>query len=255
MRSRAWGAVMKVRQVENVLDLLEMFARAKTPHTLTGVSAALGLPKSSTFNLIETLVDRGILYETRQRGGYYPTRKLFDLAREIMDGDMVLKRINGELQRLAAETGETAVLSVRDGDDIRYVDVVESSALIRYIVKVGERRPVYATSSGKAILSSLPEPARTKALQSLTLVAYEQTTARTVEELAAVLDESIARGWSEDLGEYTPEVMGMGVPIVHHDRRYGLAIAGPISRMQSRRLDLAETLKAAAERIHKVLED
>lgn len=246
---------MKVKQVENVLDLIELFAREKAPRTLTALSNILGMPKSSTFNMIDTLMARGFLYETRQRGGYYPTRRLLDLARDIMQGDAFLQRIHGELKLLASNTGETVLLSVRDRGEVVYIDVVESSALIRYFAKVGERRPVYATSSGKAILTTYPEPERTAILESLSYVAHETTTVTNSAEMAAELDFAIQRGWCEDRGEYTPDVMGIGVPVIHHERRFGLAVAGPLFRMQDRRTELAALLLATAARVQTIMEE
>src|SRR5215467_14375968 len=67
------AASMIVRQAANVLDLLEFFVRRKEPATLSEIADSLGWPRSSTFNLIQTLVDRGYLYEPRPRSGYYPS--------------------------------------------------------------------------------------------------------------------------------------------------------------------------------------
>src|SRR3546814_12630108 len=78
---------MKAGQVHNVLALFELFAREKAPRTLTALAQQLDMPKSSAFNLIQTLLDRGFIYETRKRGGYYPTRRLLELARRIAQGD------------------------------------------------------------------------------------------------------------------------------------------------------------------------
>lgn len=240
---------MKVKQVDNALDLIELFAREKTPRTLTELSALLDMPKSSTFNLIDTLVARGYLYQSRQRGGYYPTRRLADISREIMDGDAILMRIHGELEKLADETGETALLSVREQHDVIYVDVVESSKLLRYFAKIGERRPIHTTSSGKAILSSYDEPERMKILHALHYVAYETGTMSNAKELAADLDRAVRRGWCEDLAEYTPDVIGIGVPLVLNERRFGLAVAGPMFRMRERRDELGARLAKAVLRI------
>ena len=66
------------------------------------------------FNLLETLLARGVIYETHPRGGYYPTRRLFDLAHQTMQGDRFLQLIHGELEALAANTGETVLLAARD---------------------------------------------------------------------------------------------------------------------------------------------
>lgn len=245
---------MRVRQVENVLDLLETFAREKAPMTLTAVSRALGIPKSSAFNLIDTLLARGLLYETRPRGGFYPTGRLFDLARAIKDGDRLVQRIHGELERLAETTGETALLAAREDQDVVYVDVVESSAAIRYFAKVGDRRPIYTTSSGKAILGSYPEPDRARILEGLTYVRHQDATVSRPEELAARLDEGLARGWFADLAEFTPDVMGIAVPVLHDERRFGLAVAGPLYRMQDRGEALVAELRSAAVRVRRILD-
>ena len=148
---------MRIKQIDKVLDLLELFARQKTPLNLTALSRSLDMPKSSTFNLIETLLARGAIYETHPRGGYYPTRRLFDLAQQTMAGDSFLQLIHGELETLAAKSEETVLLAARDphrAEDIVYIDVVESPALLRYFAKVGDKRPIYTTSSGKAILTT-----------------------------------------------------------------------------------------------------
>lgn len=245
---------MRVRQVENLLDLFEIYAHHKAPLTLTAVSKALGMPKSSTFNMIETLLARGLLYETKPRGGFYPTARLLDLARAIMEGDSFLRRIHGELEALAESTGETALLAARDHGDVVYVDVVESPALIRYFAKVGDRRPIYTTSSGKALLASYPKEERERILHALSYVQHQETTVSGPEELAARLDEAIARGWCEDHAEFTSDVMGIGVPVLLGERRFGLAVAGPIYRMQGRRKKLASLLQLSSQRIRQLIE-
>lgn len=240
---------MRVRQIDNVLDLFEIYARERSPLTLTALSQALGIPKSSTFNIIETLVSRGFLYETKPRGGYYPTQRLLALARSTRDGDPLTARLHGQLQALAAATGETAVLSAREQNDVVYVDVVESTAPIRYFAKVGERRPIHTTSSGKAILISYEPSERAGILQELRYFPDQLATSKGALELAADLDASIGRGWCEDIAESTPDVMGLGVPVVTGGRRFGLAVAGPVYRMQNNREALVAHLRDAARLI------
>lgn len=236
---------MKVSQVENVLALFELFARERAPRTLTAVAQQLGMPKSSAFNLIHTLLERGFLYETRRRGGYYPTRRLLDLATRIAEGDPFLQSIHGTLESLAAETGETVLLAVREHHDVTYVDVVESSSAIRYSAKVGDRRPLHTASSGKAILAVLEPKERAAVLSAL------EAAGRGVSEaaLAVEIETTRRRGWSEDRAKTAPDVMGIGVPLVCGERRFGLAVAGPIYRMDGRRQELAAALQRAAEDI------
>lgn len=246
---------MRIRQVDNAMELFELFARQHVPLTLTQLSQALGVPKSSMFNLISTLLARGLLYEAYPRA-YYPTRRLFDMSREIMDGDTILQLIHGDLEQLATSTGETVLLAARDPqnpNEIVYVDAVESSAPLRYYAKVGDKRPIYSTSSGKAILTTYSPEDRHRILSCLAFHPHQENTVADARALNALLDKAIARGWCEDNAETIPDVMGIAVPIRYGERRFGLALAGPIHRMKARREALAERLRSAAEHIHVLL--
>lgn len=245
---------MRVRQVDNALDLFELFAKLKRPLTLTSIAGELNMPKSSVFNLISTLLSRGLIYETRQRGGYYPTPRLYEIATSIMDGDVFLQHIHKELEGLAQETGETVLLATRQGHEIVYVDVVESASPIRYFAKYGELKPLHATSTGKAILSSYPKAEQEKALSGIDFIPYQANTLTSVEALMRELEASRARGYTIDRAEFTPDVMGIGVPLVHGARRFGLAIAGPLYRMDYQSDTLAEKLKSAAKRMQQIME-
>ena len=64
---------MQVRRAANVIELLEFFAERGGPATLAEIADGLGWPRSSTFNLVGTLLDRGYLYEPSLRGSYYPS--------------------------------------------------------------------------------------------------------------------------------------------------------------------------------------
>lgn len=224
---------MRVRQIENMLDLVEVYARERAPMTLSEIARQLGIPKSSAFNVIETLMQRGFLYETRPRAGYYPTSLLLELSRSISDADPLLQRLHPELEALAAATGETALLSMREGGEIIYLDVVESASAIRYFAKVGQRRPLHTTSSGKAILSTFSDSDRRKILSDIYASQAQQSMA--IEAVQRDIDACIERGWSEDIGATMTDVMGFGVPISTNRWRLGLALAGPIYRMQAAR--------------------
>lgn len=243
---------MRLRQVDRMLDLLELFASRKAPLTLTEIARALSMPKSSAFNLIDTLLARAVLYETSPRAGYYPTRRLFDVVGEVMEGDPVLRSLHGELERLAASSGETVLLAARDPQNMNmvvYLDVVESAAPIRYFARIGDKRPIFTTSSGKAILLTYPQPQRRRILEGFDYVRHRPGTVSSADELEVALAKSDARGWCEDHAEFTPEVMGLAVPLRLGERRLGLAIAGPLYRMVGRRPQLAGLLSEAARRI------
>ncbi len=102
---------MNVKQVANVLELVEFFAQHRQPATLAEVARHFDWPRSSTFNLLGTLASRGYLYEPRARGAYYPSPKWLSLLQQIERAEPIPEPFRALLRALAERTGETAVLA------------------------------------------------------------------------------------------------------------------------------------------------
>ena len=238
---------MIVKQVGIALDLLEAFASEGEPMTLTAIAAVLRQPKSSCFNLVETLRSRGYLYEVRQRGGFYPTRLLSEMAEQIEAGDPSAIVLHEILATLASGTGETALLATRDRDQITYIDVVESPLPVRYFAKIGDRRPVYATSGGKAILSTYGHADLDREIAAIAFADLRENTIRNGDALRADIEGGERTGWFTNKSEYTPDVTGIGLPLVIRERRLGLSVAGPNYRMDGRHREIAEVVRECVD--------
>lgn len=240
---------MLVKQIDVLLALFELFRATPQPMTLTRLSEGLGQPKSSMSNIVETLRRRGYLYEVARRGGFYPSRRMFDLMREIVAADPIVDRLHRHLLALAQDSGETALLGAMDADSLIYLDVVESSQPIRYFAKSGERRPLYATSGGKAILASMAEAERDALIARLDFSDRRPRTLATGKALRADLARGEARGWFTNLSEYTPDVTGVGVALRAGGRLMALSLAGPNYRLEGRHEDIARRLAKTARDI------
>src|SRR5690349_7987126 len=117
---------MLVRQAANVLELMEYFARRKRPATMAEISDDLGWPRSSTFNLVGTIAEKGWLYEPRTRGGYYPSPRWLTLARMVADAEPLPEPVHALVARIAEETGETTAVGALAGTSAIFMAVVES---------------------------------------------------------------------------------------------------------------------------------
>src|SRR4051812_4673036 len=112
-----------VKTAVRTLELFEAYAGVKRPLPLLQLAAQLKMPQSSCFALVRTLLARGYLYETEPRGGYYPTRRMFDHAETIVANDPLLDWITPFLNRLGTETGETIVFAKRQNTQVIYLAV------------------------------------------------------------------------------------------------------------------------------------
>ncbi len=236
---------MYVKQAANVLDLMEFFARTRRPATLSEIAAHFAWPRSSTFNILGTLVDRGFLYETKPRAGYYPTPRWLEMARRIAEAEPLPPSLHPFLTKLAEETGETVHIAAPAGLNAVFLDVVESNAVIRYFAEIGKRLPIHATATGRAILAQYSPSERQTLLARVRFERYQPTTPMSIEAVEVEIGRSTERGWFQGAAEFTPEALGVAVPLKLADRPLSLAIAGPAFRMEPRLPELGAMLRRA----------
>jgi len=239
---------MSVKQAANVLELLEYFAKERRPATLSEIASGLGWPRSSTFNLLGTLMEMGYLYEPRSKGGYYPTPRWLMLAQAISDAEPVPEAAYALVAELAQETGETTALAGSAGASLVFLHVVESPSLIRYFARVGGRLPIHATATGRAILSQYTAEEREALYRKIRFEKYARNTLTSIEEIEAEIRRSMQRGWFQSSSEYTPDLCGCAVPLPIGPRRLSLLVAGPEFRCFDHLPKIAQTIHRAIER-------
>jgi len=234
---------MIVRQVQNVFQILELFSSRRSPATLTEIADHFGWPRSSTFNLIETLCSSGFLYEPKFRGGYYPSMKLLKLANDAITGGPISERLRACIANIAQRTDETAALCALSGPQTIFVEVVESSSPIRYFAQIGQRVPTHTTSAGRALLSMLQKKERTAILQKCEWIRYAPETIMTMDALHDEIEQTQKRGWAQNNNGFEPDLVGLAVPVDLEDRQFSMMVAGPSYRMKDRIPDLVQMLK------------
>ncbi len=234
-----------VKAALRTLRLFELFAACKQPLVLSELAEQLEIPASSCLLLVRTLLQHGYLYEVSRRGGYYPTRKLLEHMKRVVDHDPVAQRVRPALAQLQADTGESITLSKLQGLQLVYLAVVDSAHLMRPALSVGMSRPVHASASGKALLSLLDAEARRALLREAGMARLTANTLSSRAALEAQLQQGANQGWFESLGESEAELAAVSVPLRVGTEPYAITVLGTLLRMQDRRAHHARRLQAA----------
>jgi len=221
-----------VKQVANVLELIEFFAKRGRPAALAEISRHFGWPRSSTFNLLNTLSSRGFLYEPRAREGYYPSPKWSKLALQIEQNAPIPERLGALMQVLWEKTNETVVLAAVSGSQALFIHTIESPRAVRYSAGVGKLVPIHVTATGRALLSLMPDIDRAMILKKAIFKPYTSSTLLSVDAVETEIARSRARGWFESSAEFTPDLGGVAIPLPLEERQLALLVAGPIFRVQ-----------------------
>jgi DNA-binding IclR family transcriptional regulator len=247
--SRNRTAAAGHRAANRVVDILELLARSPDGLALRDVSAQLEAPKSSLLPLLRALTARGYLVQDRA-GDYRLGSRALDLGAAAPAHPELIELARPAAVELMRRTGETVFIGTLSSDrtSIIYVDKVESDHVIRYAGGVGDRRPLHATSSGKALLAVLPDDEREEILRSLSLARHTERTVTTAAALRASLDEIRRTGVCVTTDELVPGASGIAAPIFDRFGRVAgtVAIGGPTDRVRPRLKMLASEVKATA---------
>lgn len=235
---------MLVRQVENVLDLLEFFAARGKPASLAEVSQHFGWPRSSAFNLLSTLVARGYLFELGGRGKFFPTPRWMVLAQTIAAAEPVPPELQALAVALNEVSGETVCIGAASAGSLIYLEVVLSAERVRYAGEVGQRIPLHATAAGMAVLSQWPAAQRSALLRKVEFERYGPGTPMGVEAVETEIRTSLYRGWFKSASNYSVDLGAVALPLVLHGRIFAVTVAGPLGRLVDRMPRLAALLHA-----------
>ncbi|MEY2952282.1 MAG: hypothetical protein RLZZ401_369 [Pseudomonadota bacterium] len=236
--------------LEKALDVLDAVGAAPAGLGQSAIAERLGLPRTTTYRLLATLVTRGLLRRDPQRKVYCLGFRCVEMARQTYAAPDLVAAAMAEMRSLRDLTGETCYLSVLDGLEVLSLERCDGAHSQRSSAALGQRKPVYCTSQGKAILSAMDDQSRDCTVRDLVLKAHTPLTITDRRRLNAELKITAARGYAVDDEEILVGIRCVGAPIVdaHGKVRGAISIAGPAYRMTRARLDLLGPELAEAAR-------
>lgn len=246
------------QSVTRVIRILEALCASPDPVTLAALSRTLSTPKSSLAALLRGLADEGFVVGTdgawRLGPGAFGLGSALSLARQRLQSSDLIRE---GMRRLAERSGETVLFAVRDGDGetMTYVDVIESRNTVRFAVSVGDRRPLYATAGGRALLAAAPEAARRRYLDEVRPQALTGKTVTGTRELERIVAHAEAAGVSQTVDQAADGVTGTAAVIRDAAGAVlgALIVAAPSSRLADRLDELRRLVKEEAEAISRSL--
>lgn len=246
------------QSVTRVIRLLEALCASPAPLSLAELARALGSPKSSLAALLRGLAEAGFVVPVEGAwrlgpGAFGLGSALVEARRRWPTPDLVREG----LRRLALRSGETALFAVRDGEGetITYVDVVESSSSVRFAVSPGDRRPLYATAAGRALLAAGPQGDLHRYLDRLKPERLTGETETGKGRLAEAITAAREAGVAQTVDQAADGVTGTAAVIRDASGAVlgALVAAAPSSRSHHRRAELAEMVRAEAGAIARSL--
>ena len=147
------------------LSLLEILGGHPDGVGVSRVAKNAALPVSTTYRLLNDLVDSGFASFDSETRRYYLGLKVFELSSRVSLTKGLSEVALPVMRRLSEEVGASVFMGVREGADILLVQKVVGPGRIQVNDNVGSRIPLHRLAQGKSILAFLPEDEREEARQ------------------------------------------------------------------------------------------
>jgi IclR family acetate operon transcriptional repressor len=268
-----------VGSVARAVALLDALAGSESGLGVNELARRIGVNASTASRLLATLQEGGLVTRDPGGGPYRLGLRLVTLADRVLAQQDVRALARPLLMRLAAETGETATLSLPGDEAAITVDFVPSPSSVVSMARVGRPSIPHATATGKVMLAfaegapvaseraahtegvavdaaahavevadlDAPQPGAAAAADALP--AFTDRTITDPERLATELADVRRWGWAEAFGEREPDLAALAAPVFGRDGGLVaiLGLQGPAGRLPAEtRAALSEPLVAAA---------
>ena len=232
------GPAYPIASVNNALLLLLLF-REQPRVRLTDACKYLGVAHSTAHRLLAMLAHHGFVQQEPLTRAYIAGPALVEVGLAVVGSLNVREQARPMMEELAAETGETVHLGVLEGDQVRYVDAVESERALRVVARTGTLVPAHCTSLGKALLGQLTDQ-QVAELYPTSAEPFSARTDKSITTQAKLLKEvsrARARGYAVNAGETEDDVGSVAVAFRDFaGRPAAIAVAAPTSRLTTPRI-------------------
>jgi DNA-binding IclR family transcriptional regulator len=243
---------MSIQVIERMVALLDALAQYPDPVSLKELSTVTGLHPSTAHRILNDLVVKRFV-DRGDGGSYRLGMRLLELG-NIVKSRLNVREASLEFMRaLHRKTQQTVNLSVRQGDEIVYIDRAYSERSGMQVVRaIGGRAPLHLTSTGKLFLSA-DDPKLVRAYATRTgLAGHNKNSITDLVKLERELSLVRARGYARDNEELELGVRCMAAGIYDDSGKLiaGLSISAPADRLQE---EWEEDLIGTAAQISAVL--
>ncbi|WP_427310641.1 IclR family transcriptional regulator [Cupriavidus sp. H39] len=213
--------------------ILEILSAADGPLSLAAIVEAIELPKQTVHRILKQLESTWLVSRTAGNRHYECSSRVRQLAVNVLMQAGPAAARHAILQQLVDKVGETCNLTMLSGDDVVYLDRVETQWPLRMHLQPGSRVPLHCTASGKLLLAFLPSAQRQRLVASLPLRAHSAHTITSAEALDAELAETRRRRLGVNNQENLEGMIALAVPVMRNRSRACAAIAVqvPMARM------------------------
>lgn len=239
------------QSVMRAVAMLEAFSDERPALSAGDLAEAVGLNRTTAYRLLTALESVEYVVRDPANDTYRLGSGLIALGSRAQRANSVRGVSLPEMQFLAAQTGETATLEILSGQELVIIEEVPGDFVTSGSQHIGTRWPVYATSTGKAILAYM-SPVELSPFLAQPLTPLTEKTITSAGDLRKCLEDIRRLGYAAAIEELELGFVAVGAPIFNADGRVSAAISlgGTRIRLTDERIpQVGALVRSAARRV------
>ncbi len=245
-----------VPAVDRAALILQAIAASELPLGVSELSRQLGLNKSTTYAILNTLCHHRLLERDGTAKTYRLGHALAELGQQAGERLDLLAAARPQMVALARTLQETVFLGTYEDGFVTIAAKEEAPQDVKITSPVGRRVPFSAAAFGKVFAAAMTEKELTQLLRDKPLVASTSKSLTKPSAYRAALSKVRSVGYALDDEEYLAGVRAAAAPV--NDARgcvvAALLMVGFTTRIpRPRLLLLAQHVRRAAEQVSRVL--
>lgn len=196
------------------LRLIRVLAETESSPGKQELSRQLSLSPSTCYRILQTLISHDWL-RVEPSGQFAFSTGILSLLKPLSDYQKLFSHLRPPLETLVEQTGLTAKVSLRQGDDAVTVYRVESPRGLSPNSKIGSSFPLAYGSSGACLLSGLEDSEIERILSQSPEAVWHLQSADDVWDRIRQVRKS---GYCCDPGHFQASVYGLSSPLLLGDK-------------------------------------
>ena len=232
-RTRPSNLVQTLERASLILDIL---GQSPQGISIKDLSERMHLPKGTTHRLVSSLSYFGYVRQDQNTKNYFLGFKLVELGNMLLGHLDLRKEAELFLRNLAQRTKETVHLVILDGNEIVYLDKLETephTGGLRMASRVGSRNPAHSCAVGKALMAYLPAEALARIVEEKGLPKRTGNTITDYNQLKEHMTLVRKQGYAVDDEENERGIRCVAAPIFNEAGKAvaAISVSGPAFRV------------------------
>lgn len=240
-----------MKTARNAIRLLREFTTDAPKIGVSELSRRLHLDRATVHRMLRTLLEERFIEQEADTRLYRLGPGVLELAQRFMKQNGIAEIATPHLNQLRDQTGETVAVQILDGNETVCVATSESRHPVRVTYYLGERMPVFCTSSGFVFLAAM-SPGVRKSILSKKLQKFTPKTLVDAAKIEAAIQDVARKGVGFADESYIAGARGISAPIrgPNHEIIAVVTMVAPTQRISLKQLSLlVRPLKATADAV------